>query len=88
MGENHPTWDRWAYNLQKWGMKEATASLLEHAGSISILAAQLMYISQPLLSGAVSSRSLSNIAQVLEDPSQRQAFISYLREAPDRGQGA
>lgn len=88
MGENQPTWDGWASKLQKWGMKEATASLLEHAGSLSILAAQLMYIGQPLFSGAVSSRLLSNIAQVLENPSQRQAFISYLREAPDRGQGA
>jgi hypothetical protein len=48
----------------------------------------MLYLSQPLLSGVVSEHSLQAFARVLEDPSERRAFASYLREAPLSGTGA
>jgi hypothetical protein len=53
-----------------------------------VLFAQILYLSQPMLSGAVSSRSLRAFAQVLENPADRREFVSFLREAPTSGTGA
>ena len=64
------------------------ASILEGSGSLSFLAAQMLYLSQPLLSSVVPVHLLLAFARVLEDPSERRAFVSYLREAPLSGTGA
>jgi hypothetical protein len=88
MSENQSIWNNWARTLERWGMKEGVAYLLEAVGSLSVLFAQALYLSQPLLSGAVSSRSLHAIAEVLENPVDRREFVSFLREAPTRGTGA
>lgn len=88
MVDNQHIWNSWARTLQRWGIKDGVASLLEAAGSLTVLFAQLLYLSQPLLSGAVSSHSLHAFAQVLENPIDRREFISFLREAPTRGPSA
>jgi hypothetical protein len=85
MEENQHIWNSWASTLQRWGIKDTVASLLESAGSLTELFAQVLYLSQPLLSGAISSQSLSAFAQVLENPIDRQEFVSFLREAPTSG---
>ena len=84
MSENQPIWINWARILQQWGMDKNIASLLEIGGSLSVLFVQLLYISQPLLSGVVASSSLSAVAQMLENPTDRQEFISLLREGAAR----
>ncbi len=88
MSENQPVWINWARALQRWGIREGVASVLEAAGSLSVLFAQILYLSQPLLSGIVSSHSLHAFAQILENPKDRQEFVSFLREVPTRGTGA
>jgi hypothetical protein len=88
MDENQHIWISWARTLQRWGIIEGVASFLETAGSLSVLFAQILYLSQPMLSGAVSSRSLRAFAQVLENPADRREFVSFLREAPTSGTGA
>jgi len=85
MDENQHIWISWARNLQRWGIKEGVASFLDMAGSLSVLFAQLIYLSQPMLSGAISSHSLHAIARVLENPADRREFVSFLREAPTSG---
>ena len=85
MSENQPIWINWARALQRWGMREGVASALEAAGSLNVLFAQLLYLSQPLLSGTVSAYSLHALAQVLENPTDRREFVSFLKEAPTRG---
>jgi hypothetical protein len=85
MDENQQIWTSWARTLQRWGIKNGAASLLETAGSLTVLFAQVLYLSQPLLSSAVSSRSLHAFAQVLENPIDRREFVSFLREAPTSG---
>jgi hypothetical protein len=88
MDENQHIWINWASTLQRWGIKDGVASFLETAGSLTVLFAQVLYLSQPLLSGAVSSRSLHAFAQILENPNNRREFVSFLREAPTSGQSA
>lgn len=82
MEEHQHIWKSWASTLQRWGIKDTVASLLESAGSLTVLFAQVLYLSQPLLHGAIPSSSLSAFAQVLENPNDRREFVSFLREAP------
>ena len=88
MSENQHNWIAWARTLQRWGLKEATATVLETAGSLNMLVAQLLYLGQPLLSGTLYSGSLNSFAQLLENPSDRKEFASFLSEASPRGTGA
>ncbi|HSB67256.1 MAG TPA: hypothetical protein VLD65_11815 [Anaerolineales bacterium] len=80
MSENRPIWINWARTLQHWGINKGVASLLDSAGSLSVILAQLLYLSQPLLSGAVSHRSLDVFARTLENPTEREEFVLVLRE--------
>jgi hypothetical protein len=88
MDENQPIWINWSRVLHRWGISEGVASVLEGVGSLSLLAAQVLYLSQPILSGVVSTRSLQAFARVLENPAEKRAFVSFLREAPSSGTGA
>jgi len=85
MDENQPIWISWSRVFRRWGISNGVASVLEGAGAISLLAAQALYISQPLLSGVISARSLQAFAQILENPAEKRAFVSFLREAPSSG---
>jgi len=85
MDENQPIWISWSRVFRRWGISDGVASVLEGAGVFSLLAAQVLYISQPLLSGVISARSLQAFAQVLENPAEKRAFVSFLREAPTSG---
>ncbi len=80
MSENQPLWVHWARILQQWGINQGIASLLDIAGSLSVLLAQFLYLSQPLLFGVVSSVSLNSLAEMLEDAEERNRFIIVLRE--------
>ena len=87
MGENRQIWASWARTLHQWGVNDLVAFILESAGTLNVMLAQVMYISQPLLSGAVASGSLQRFAQVLENPAMRMEFVSFLKEAPTIGSG-
>jgi hypothetical protein len=82
MSENQRSWINWARTLQRWGIKDGMASLLEITGSLNVLLAQIVYLTQPMLSGALSSSSLIAFARVLENPDDRREFITFLRETP------
>lgn len=85
MSQNQPIDLSWAHALKRWGINEIVASILEGAGSLSMLFAQVVYLSQPLLTGVISKQTLMEFAQVLENPTERQRFVSYLREASSSG---
>jgi len=85
MSENQQNWMDWARVLQRWGIKDGIASLLEITGSLNVLLAQLVYLIQPMLSGATSFSSLRELALVLENPDERGKFITFLRETPSSG---
>jgi hypothetical protein len=88
MSENQQSWREWARIMQHWGIKDAMASLLEITGSLSVILAQIVYLFQPMLSGALSSSSILAFARVLEEPDVRREFITFLRETPTSGTSA
>jgi hypothetical protein len=73
-------WETWARQLERWGLARLAAALLESGGAFATLAAQSIYISQPLANTWISNSRLSSIANLLENPEQGIAFASLLRE--------
>ena len=84
MGSDQHIWRVWASFLQRWGIEDWVASFLEAAGPITILGAQVVYLSQPLLNHTIPEEHLSAMARVLEDSTHTRAFVEFLREAPSQ----
>ena len=78
------TWLSWAKKLDTLGVNELVASCLEAAGPLTILGAQVLYLGQPLLHAAWGEGAIEELAQTLEDTDQTQAFITLLREVPEK----
>jgi hypothetical protein len=72
-------WQIWIKRLKQWGMQEFAASILEAAGPINLVGAQLVYVSQPLLDGIFPVDHLRALAGLLEEPEQTEAFVKTLR---------
>lgn len=85
MDSDRHIWQTWASFLHRWGADEWIASVLEAAGPLTILGAQICYVGQPLLRQAVPDDHFEALSRVLEDTGQMQAFINYLREASSSG---
>lgn len=84
MNADQHIWRVWAKFLQRWGLIGCAASILEAAGPLAVLGAQLVYIGQPLLNHTVPNGHLDALARLLEDGTRTQAFVDYLREAPSQ----
>jgi len=83
MDQNRHIWRVWAGFLQQWGVEEWVAATLEALGPVSILGAQSVVFSLPLLGRIVPSDHLDALAELLEEPVQTHAFVTYLREASE-----
>ena len=70
-------WRDWAQKLSHWGLAGLASALLESGGVFTEMAAQGLYVGQPLLDTWMPVRSL---VALLEDPKQTQAFIKVLQE--------
>ena len=73
-------WQIWARNLHHWGMQDIAATLLDAAGPLNMLVAQLIYLGQPILCFVMSREQLGAFASMLEDAVETKAFTTYLRE--------
>lgn len=73
-------WPEWAQLLQRWGMKELAALLLESAGPLTFFLAQLVYIGQPLFGERASARRFSALANLFENQEESRSFAAFLRE--------
>ena len=80
MTHNRHIWQSWAHNLQRWGIGDWVALLLESAGPLSFVAAQVIYFSQPLLNHAFDIEDIEALASLLESETQTKAFAIYLQE--------
>lgn len=80
MHSDRHIWQGWAQKLHSWGLGDWTASILENAGPLSWLGAQLVYLGQPLLGPATPRGHLQALVEVLENPESAKTFISILRE--------
>jgi hypothetical protein len=80
MSADHPFWEIWTKTLRRWGMQALAASLLEAAGPLTTLGAQMVYLSQPVLNSIFPRSSVDALATMLDDPAETQQFIVFLRE--------
>ena len=74
------SWEAWARNLQRWGMREFAAALLDAAGPITILLAQLIYFGQPLMRGIIPGDRMQALARLFDNPEESRSFATFLRE--------
>lgn len=56
-----------------------TASLMEAAGPLTLLGAQVVYLSHPVLTFFISPEQAQRLAGLLENPEERKSFIRALR---------
>lgn len=63
--------------IQKWRLSALAAALLETGGAFATLAAQGLYLAEPLLGGGVALR---RFAELLEDPQRSAELAQALRE--------
>jgi hypothetical protein len=73
-------WENWAQQLRRWGLSSFVAAFLESGSAFATLAAQSLYVAQPLLEPWMPEKSLSAFAGMLADPQQSAAFAQFLRE--------
>jgi hypothetical protein len=74
-------WQAWVDALRRRKMSSFVALILEAGGPLNLIAAQLVYLGQPLLG---STGSLQALAHLLEDTEQTQFFVTNLREGTPR----
>ena len=80
MRSDRHIWQGWAQKLHSWGLGDWTASLLEIAGPLTWLGAQVVYLGQPLLNQAAPNGQIQALVELLEDPESAKTFIGMLRE--------
>ena len=70
----------WAGRLHRLGLAKLAAAFLESGGAFSTLAAQALYIGQPLLEPWAAKKEVGILAELLENPAQAAAFTRMLKE--------
>jgi len=88
MTEGRQFWQTWVDLLSRWGLSNAAAVILETAGPLNIVGAQVVYLAQPLFTPGLGRGASDALARVLEDAAERQAFIHLLRETAHLEPGA
>jgi hypothetical protein len=78
--ELRTSWPAWADFLQRRGLTGFTSWLLEAAGPFTILGAQALHFGEPFLRPAIPEDQLKALSYLLEENSEGQAFVTYLRE--------
>jgi len=80
MQEPRCYWKKWARILQNMGVTDIAASVLEGAGSLRFVAAQLVHASTPFFGNSETSDQWKALAALLEDRNMSRQFISFLKE--------
>jgi len=78
-GDRH-IWRYWARNLQQWGVIKWVATLLEEAGPLSIIGAQIIYFTQPLFINSNARIHLDAMVRIFDDIQFQRSFVKFLRE--------
>lgn len=73
-------WKKWARILQNMGVTDLAASVLEGAGSLRFVAAQLVHASTPFFGNTEASSQWKALAAMLEDRNLSRQFVSFLKE--------
>jgi len=78
--EMRSSWPAWAGFLRQRGLVGFAAWFLEAAGPLTILGAQALYLGEPFLRPVISGDKIQEMAHLLQESDEGQAFVSYLRE--------
>jgi hypothetical protein len=78
--EKYKFWRIWAGYLQRLGLDGFAAGLLEAAGPLSLIMAQLLYIGQPFFPSMAAQAQFHAFSELLEDCTETRSFIKFLRE--------
>lgn len=73
-------WQSWSDTLHHWGLSGLMASFLEASGPITLLAAQMAYVGQPLLFRGIRPENWEALTKLLEDADETRSFVTFLRE--------
>ncbi len=73
-------WNQWRQNLRRWGVTHYVTALLQTAGPLTTLAAQLIYLSEPFLGQGTKITQWRLLANLLEDSEQQRSFIRHVQE--------
>lgn len=73
-------WPGWADFLHQRGWGELVAWLLEAAGPLTVVGAQLVHLGSPLLRPALTPVQADALASLLEDPDAARSFAAFLRK--------
>ena len=79
MDYDQTKWRSWVQALHRWGIAEDTAALLEAAGPLTLIAAQVIYFSQPLFRMFQFDTDLKEMVCIFEDGRRKDDFIALLR---------
>ena len=80
MQKDRSFWPEWAQFLQKSGLTELVAALLEAAGPLNMLVVQVVYAVRPFLGKAISADRMQALANLFEDQEESRTFAAYIRE--------
>ena len=80
MKSDQQIWRSWIATIQRWGMAEWMATFLEMSAPLTIVAAQLVYLGQPLFGLSPQNGQLNALTTLLEDKSKMQSFVNELRQ--------
>ena len=77
-------WPGWAHFLQRFGLQQPAATVLEAAGPLAWFLAQIVYLGQPFLDGSQSGGQWQALACLLENQAESRSFATFLREEGTR----
>jgi hypothetical protein len=72
-------WENWAEKLERWGLRDLAATLLESSGPVSTILAQLVYAGSPLIP-ILKTDVWMSLAHLFENPVESHLFVKFLRE--------
>jgi len=73
--QSRANWSQWAETLRRFKLDGFASWLLDAGAPLTVLGAQALYLGQPFLSGD----RFNALAHMLEEDSETQAFVRYLR---------
>jgi hypothetical protein len=78
--EMRASWPQWAEFLRRHGLEGMAAWMLEAAGPVTALGAQMLYLGGPFLRPALKDDQCVALANLLEDPVEAHSFAAFLRK--------
>lgn len=80
MPSDRSFWPEWARILHRWGVSELVIVLLEAAGPLHLIMANLVYVGQPFFSPWVAGERVQAVASLFESQEESRSFAAFLRE--------